>query len=280
MANTCLRHVAHWPIDEEAPQRPLRLGSDLETVIEQRIAQRTDELRQIVAGLESFNRTVSHDLRNPLACISGLARLADHSLSGGDTAAVLRLLPAIAQQAEAAAELVHALMSLARASDMPLSARSMPLTAAVEGALATLRTGEGHGAHVPVLISQLPEVTADPCLVRQIYVNLISNAMKFCREVSNPRIEIGAFEQDGEQVLFVSDNGIGFDPARAPGLFEPFQRVHGAKFGGHGLGLSIVRRIVERHGGRVWVRACPGGGATFLFTLPRDSGSCPSGAMQ
>jgi signal transduction histidine kinase len=169
-------------------------------------------------------------------------------------------------------ELVSALLSLARAGSAPLATRSVRLAAVVEDALAALRTGEWHGAQVPVLVGALPEVTVDPCLVRQIYVNLIGNAMKFCREASRPRVEVGAFQQEGREVLFVSDNGIGFDPARAPGLFEPFQRVHGARFGGHGLGLSIVRRIVERHGGRVWVRTRPGDGATFLFTLASDSG--------
>lgn len=202
----------------------------------------------------------------------GLARLADHSLSGGDAAAVERLLAAIAAQAEAALELVHALLSLTRADTVPLSTRSVRLAAVVKDAVAALRTGDEHGAQVPVLIGQLPEVTADPCLARHIYVNLIGNAMKFCREASNPRVEVGAYQQDGKQVLSVSDNGIGFDAARAPALFEPFQPIHGARFHGHGLGLSIVRRIVERHGDRIWVRARPRDGATFLFTLPCDSG--------
>src|SRR5213593_3413557 len=211
-----------WPLDDKAPQRDARLPDDVETVIEQRVAQRTDELRQIVAGLESFNRNISHDLRNPLAGIAGLARLADQSLSSGDTAAVERLLPAIATEAEGALELVSALLSLARAGSAPLATRSVRLVTVVEDALAALRMGE-EGAQVPVLIGPLPEVTADPCLVRQIYVNLIGNAMKFCRAASSPRVEVGAYQQDGRQVLFVSDNGIGFDPARAPDVFEPFQ---------------------------------------------------------
>src|SRR5881409_2991361 len=111
---------------EEALVWP-RLPDDIETVIEQRVAQRTHELREIVAGLETFNRNISHDLRNPLAGIAGLARLADQSLSSGDTAAVERLLPAIATEAEAALELVSALLSLARAGSAPLATRSVRL---------------------------------------------------------------------------------------------------------------------------------------------------------
>jgi signal transduction histidine kinase len=119
-----------------------------------------------------------------------------------------------------------------------------------------------------VAVAPLPVVQADPVLVRQVYANLIGNAVKFARGAAAPHIEVGAQAGgDGAPVLFVRDNGVGFDTEQAQRLFQPFQRLHGSRFPGHGVGLSIVRRVVERHGGRIWAESRPGQGATFYFTL-------------
>ena len=120
---------------------------------------------------------------------------------------------------------------------------------------------------MPVQVGSLPTVEADPGLLRQVYVNLIGNALKFSREAAEPRVEVGAFAQAGGHVMFVRDNGVGFDSDKAEHLFEPFQRLHRGNFTGHGVGLSIVKRIVERHGGRVWAQSRPQHGATFYFWL-------------
>jgi len=100
-------------------------------------------------------------------------------------------------------------------------------------------------------------------------VNRLGNAVKFIREARAPRIEVGALDGDGRQTFYVRDNGVGFDADRAEGLFEPFRRLHDERFPGHGVGLSIVKQIIQRHGGRIWAEAVPGQGATFYFTLGR-----------
>ena len=134
--------------------------------------------------------------------------------------------------------------------------------------LEQMRQAQPEAADLPVHVGELPTVEADPGLLRQVYVNLLGNALKFSREGAAPQVEVGAFERDGEQVCFVRDNGVGFDAAEAERLFQPFQRLHGQRFPGHGVGLSIVKRIVERHGGRLWAQAQRQQGATFYFSLP------------
>ena len=119
----------------------------------------------------------------------------------------------------------------------------------------------------------LPAVTADPGLLRQVFVNLLGNALKFTRDAVAPQVEVGATSQHGQTVLYVRDNGVGFARESATRLFEPFQRLHGTHFQGSGVGLSIVKRIIERHGGRLWAESTPGEGSTFFFTLGPDPAS-------
>ena len=118
-----------------------------------------------------------------------------------------------------------------------------------------------------VHVGALPVVVADPGLLRQVYVNLIGNALKFSAGAAAPRVDVGVAAERRPPVFFVRDNGVGFAAGDAVRLFEPFQRLHAGRFAGHGVGLSIVRRIVERHGGRVWAESSPGAGANFRFTL-------------
>lgn len=235
--------------------------------LEQRVLQRTAELHEMVAALESFNRSISHDLRGPLGGIAGVSRLASEALEAGDTATARRLLPSITQQAESSADLVASLLALARVNDSELSPRPVPLNDVVEETLAHLRLADPDAQPLPVHVAPLPTVEADPGLIRQVYVNLIGNALKFSRDAGAPQVDVGAYPEGGGHVMFVRDNGIGFDPASAERLFEPFQQLHATSFDGHGVGLSIVKRVVERHGGRVWARSGPGGGAAFYFWL-------------
>jgi len=236
--------------------------------LERRVAQRTAELQQVIAGLESFNRSVSHDLRGPLGGIAGVSRLAREALGRGDTAQTARYLDAIETQAESSSQLVGALLALARVSDVDLAPQPLDLDVFVRETLEHIRLAQPAHTRLPVTLHPLPRVHADPELLRQVYVNLVSNALKFSREAASPQVELGACEQDGEQVLYVRDNGVGFDAERAHDLFEPFRRLHGGKrFQGSGVGLSIVKRIVERHGGRIWAQSQPDAGATFFFSL-------------
>lgn len=244
----------------------------LNEALEQRVVQRTAELHEIVAALESFNRSISHDLQGPLGGIAGVSRLAAEALTAGDVPAAAHMMSVIARQAEDSAELVASLLTLARVNDAEIVPRAVPLDSVVHETLEQLRLADpalpvpAH-ADLPVQVGALPTVEVDPSLLRQVYVNLIGNALKFSRGVAEPRIEVGAFAQAGGHVMFVRDNGVGFDSDAAEHLFEPFQRQHRGGFAGHGVGLSIVKRIVERHGGRVWARSRPQAGATFYFWL-------------
>lgn len=225
----------------------------------------------MVAGLESFNRSVSHDLRGPLGGIATALGLAREALERDDTAQLRRLLPKVQAQAEDTSALVNSLLELARAGRVALSRREVALGPLVADSLQALRPVDGRGGALPVEVRPLPVASADPGLLRQVFVNLIGNALKFSRDAAEPRIEVGSRRDGDDTVLFVRDNGIGFARDDAERLFEPFNRLHGPHYEGSGVGLSIVKRIVERHGGRVWAESEPGRGATFCFTLGRPA---------
>jgi signal transduction histidine kinase len=240
------------------------LNASLEQVVE----QRTTDLRSMVEGLESFNRSVSHDLRGPLGGISGAARLADDALQRGDDTLARRVLPHIADQAENSTRLVAALLSLAQVGDMALRLQVVDLRRMVTEVVDQLTLEQGGQKMPQIEINPLPQVNADPELLQRVLVNLIGNAIKFTRNGDPGLIEIGATRTSAEIEVFVRDDGVGFESDAAAKLFTPFARLHGAGFAGHGVGLSIVRRAVERHGGRVWAESELGQGAVFRFSLP------------
>lgn len=248
----------------EAEAALTRLNAELE----QAVAARTADLQNMVAGLESFNRSVSHDLRGPLGGIEGLARLSMQALARGDTAVAERVLPAIASQAQTSGRLVAALLELARVGDATLKHDRVDLDALVRETLHQIALHRAPEPMPAISVGALPTVEADRELLRPVFVNLIGNALKFSRG-EGARIEIGASANDEDHVVCVRDNGIGFPSDVADRLFAPFTRLHGAAYEGHGVGLSIVRRAVERHGGRAWAEAAPQQGAAFYFTLPR-----------
>ena len=237
--------------------------------LEATVRSRTQALEDLVASLEAFNRSVSHDLRGPLGGIAGLARLAADALASGDVAMAQRSLAAISTQAETSTKLVAALLQLARMGDAELAPRRVSLEALARDVIAQLQHDRPDAASARWIIGTLPDVQADADLLRPVLVNLVTNALKFSRDSDPPTVRIEASADDGEVTVVVRDNGVGFDSAAAGQLFEPFARLHGRAFEGHGIGLSIVRRAVERHGGRVWAEAEPDHGAAFHFTLPR-----------
>jgi signal transduction histidine kinase len=242
-----------------------RLNADLERTV----AARTADLQNMVAGLESFNRSVSHDLRGPLGGIEGLARLSAEALERGDGALAARLLRAIASQAQTSGQLVSALLQLARVGDVALHRESVDMAALVRESVEQLLMQAAPARSPRIEVGELPTVLADRELLRPVFVNLIGNALKFTRGDDDPRIEIRASANEAEYVVCVRDNGVGFPADVADRLFQPFSRLHGTAYEGHGIGLSIVRRAVERHGGRAWAEPAPDRGAAFYFTLPR-----------
>lgn len=240
----------------------------LNASLEEAVSQRTADLQNIVAGLESFNRNVSHDLRGSLGGMSGLARAADEALNRDDVSVARRVLPLIATQAEQSAALVSALLTLARVGDHAVHKASTDLGVLTQEAINAVMLNNPAVRLPRFIIGELPPVQADASLLRPALTNLISNAVKFCGYRPDGCVEVMASTDANEIIIQVRDNGVGFRPDYAPVLFEPFVRLHGPEFNGHGVGLSIVRRAIERQGGRVWAEAAPEKGASFFFSLP------------
>lgn len=163
--------------------------------------------------------------------------------------------------------LVDDLLALARLGRQPLVARQVSTRVVVEQVLHEVRQ-QHEGRAVTVALGDLPEVEGDPGLLKQVFVNLVDNAFKYTRLKADARVDIGSGDVAGERVFFVRDNGVGFDTQYAGKLFGVFQRLHRAEdFEGTGVGLAIVQRIIQRHGGRIWAEAAVDQGATFSFTI-------------
>ena len=240
---------------------------ELNATLERRVAARTRELEQANRELEAFSYSVSHDLRAPLRAIEGLAALLqqEHGATLGDEGRrKLQLLLATTANMD---RLIQDLLEFARTARHTLTRTTVPAEALVRHCLESFRA-EIDARGIAVEVGALPPCDADPSLLRQVFLNLIGNAVKYTRKQPRPRVDVSAYERDGTTVYCVRDNGAGFDMARAGKLFTVFQRLHrDAEFEGTGVGLAIVDRIVKRHDGRVWAEAAPGAGAAFHFTL-------------
>ena len=246
-----------------------RLLAEANASLEAKVQTRTRELRDMVAGLESFSRQVSHDLRGPLGGIGGLVQLASNALERGDIAGAKRVLAPVGAQVRASSQLVDSLLLLARSGEATLSKVPVNLTSLTRDVVATLQRQVTTPDPAPKIeVDALPVVQADETLLRAVLTNLIGNALKFTAHRPDAQVRISAQVEHGAVIVTVADNGVGFEPRAGAALFEPFVRLHGESYKGTGIGLTIVRRIVERHGGRVWANGEPGAGAVFSFTLP------------
>jgi PAS domain S-box-containing protein len=237
-------------------------------LLELRVTERTAELEDANRELEAFSYSVSHDLRAPLRAVDGFSRilLEDHAAGlDGDARRYLDLVRSSTQQM---GRLIDDLLGFSRLSRQELVRRTIQPASLVRQALEQLEP-ERAGRSVEVVIEDLPEAKGDPALVRQVYVNLLANSLKFTRQRSPARIVVGSGTENGQAVYFVRDNGVGFDMAYVGKLFGVFQRLHRSEeYEGTGVGLAIVQRIVHRHGGRVWAEGAIDQGATVFFTLP------------
>ncbi len=235
---------------------------------EETLAERTQALEAANHDLEAFNYSVSHDLRAPLRAIDGFARILteDHGPQLDEDAH--HALDMITDGAQRMSRMIESLLKLARCGRQGLDRTAVDMAALVESVSREVRQLD-RDREVTFTILPLPPAGADPAMLRQVVSNLLGNAWKFTAGRPDASITVGATPGDGETIYYVRDNGAGFDGAHAAKLFGVFQRLHSAsEFDGTGLGLAIVRRIVERHGGRVWAEGRPGAGATFYFTLP------------
>jgi len=239
--------------------------------LEEMILERTAQLEEAVKELEAFTYTVSHDLRAPLRSMNGFVRilLEDYGAQLDDEGR--RVCGIIAGSARQMGRLIDDLLALSRIGRSEMVILPVNMTALVKNLYVELTT-EAQRTEIDFSVGRLPKVAADPALIRQVWLNLIDNAVKFTSKTPAPRIRVEGRHCGDEIVFSVSDNGVGFDMQFKDKLFGVFQRLHSVKeFEGTGVGLAIVERIIRRHGGRVWAEGAVNGGAAFYFSLKREA---------
>lgn len=240
----------------------------LNEALEQRIQARTAELEAANRDLESFAYSVSHDLRSPLRGVEGYARLLQEGYASLLPGEAQELLANILKYTHRMSTLIDALLQFSRLGRKEPTRQMVDMRQLAQSVMKRLIEQEPE-RQIEVHIAALPPAQADPTLIEQVWVNLCSNALKYTRLRPLARIEIGVQDSSDEAAYFIRDNGVGFDMKYADRLFGVFQRLHLAdEFEGVGIGLANVKRIIERHGGKVWAHAEPDRGATFYFTLP------------
>ncbi|HTI73308.1 MAG TPA: PAS domain-containing protein [Candidatus Limnocylindria bacterium] len=246
-----------------AEEKVNRLNAELE----RRVVERTAQLEAANKELEAFSYSVSHDLRSPLRAVDGFAQALVEDFGPQLPERGQRYLRTIREGAQRMGMLIDDLLTFSRLSRLPLKSHIVNTEQLVRSTLSELMAGLGT-REIEIKIDELPSCEGDPALLKQVWVNLLSNALKYTAKREKASIEIGALKEPGDTVYFVRDNGTGFDMRYAGKLFGVFQRLHRQEdFGGTGVGLAIVQRIVHRHGGRVWADAVLDRGATFYFTV-------------
>jgi signal transduction histidine kinase len=266
LALTVAEYLALAVSRQRAIEEIRRLNADLEG----RVQRRTRQLEEANREMESFCYSVSHDLRAPLRALDGFARIlledAGHALDEADRDNLRRIVAASGRLGR----LMDDLLKLSRIGRAGMRLAETDLGSMAADIFERLRSEEPE-RRMTARAAEGLRVRADAGLLRIALENLIGNAWKYTRRNADSRIEFGAREEDGEAYYYVRDNGAGFDMRYAAKLFSPFQRVHApGEYEGTGIGLAIVQRIVQRHGGRVWAESAPGRGSTFCFTLWTD----------
>lgn len=240
---------------------------DLAESLEQQISERTASLSALVDSLRSFAGMISHDLRAPLRNTLGLSRAAIESVSEGNISETALLLHRIERESARGAEMVQDLLSLTQVEESSLRLDEVDLNSVLAGVIESLKVLYPEAGHI-IKSERLPSLTADPSLIRHAFTNLLSNSLKFGADKRGLSITVGAERLELGWRISVRDNGPGFNPAEMGRLFKAFERLAPASTEGTGLGLTIVRRVVERHGGTVGAESMPGQGALFWFELP------------
>jgi signal transduction histidine kinase len=243
------------------------------------LERRRAELERANAELEAFSYSVSHDLRSPLRHIDGYSNILLEDFGAALPAEAQKLLGRVREGTSRMGRLIDELLNLGRIGRKPLRLEITGLNSLVDEVRADLAT-ETIGRQVEWRIAKLPFIECDAALMKQVFFNLLSNALKYSRPRAQAVITVGQAEIAGGTALFVRDNGVGFNPQYAEKLFGVFQRLHRAEdFEGTGVGLATVARVVHRHGGRIWAEAELDRGATFFFTLNarNSSNGVPTG---
>jgi light-regulated signal transduction histidine kinase (bacteriophytochrome) len=239
-------------------------------IAEAKLREYAEALERSNRELESFSYSVSHDLRAPLRALTGFSSVLQDKFRNELPEQAQHYLDRIRGNAEQMGNLIDDLLNFSRLGRQPIKKETIDLAAIIHQLLQLLDVENNYPA-TKIEIADLPECWADSNLIKQVFANLLSNALKFSSTISNPRVEIGCLQQNGNSVYFVRDNGVGFDMQYADKLFGVFQRLHNSEqYEGTGIGLANVQRAIGRHGGRVWAEAEVGEGATFYFTIGKD----------
>jgi len=243
-------------------------------LLNEELRQQAERLAATNRELEAFTYTVSHDLRAPLRHIRGFADILGEETGAALTPQAKGHLAKITKAARRMDALIDDLLNLSRVSRTEIRLTRVKSGRMVREVIQELEQ-DIEGRKIVWQIDPLPDVEADPGLLKQVWANLLSNAVKYTGQRAEARIEIGARENGNLHEFRVRDNGVGFDMQYAGKLFGIFERLHREEFEGTGVGLANVRRIVDRHGGGTWAEGQVGVGATFYFTLPKKAGSSP-----
>jgi light-regulated signal transduction histidine kinase (bacteriophytochrome) len=250
----------------ESQESLWRLNAELE----HRVEERTRKLKEANKELEAFSYSVSHDLRAPLRAIDGFSRILLEEYRGKFDEDGKRVLDIIRSNTQNMGRLIDDLLAFSRLSRKQMEASPVDMHGLAGDVFQQLQLGFTD-QEVQFNLSPLPPTEGDPALIRQVFVNLLSNAAKYSRPRTQSVIDVSGYCENGDCVYYVKDNGVGFDMAYAKKLFGVFQRLHSVEeFEGTGVGLAIVQRIIHRHGGRVWAEGKVDEGATFFFSLPRE----------
>jgi light-regulated signal transduction histidine kinase (bacteriophytochrome) len=238
-----------------------RAASELERI--------NEELRRSNTEMEQFAHVASHDLQEPLRMVTSYLQLIEHRYSAHLDAAGKEFIGFAVDGAKRMKALIAGLLDLSRAGTGVATLSAVAVDSVLQNALDNLKTViDESGARVTA--GTLPSVIADPVLLTQVFQNLIGNAIKF-QKLAAPLVHISAQRQAGEWVFSINDNGIGIDPRHFDKIFKIFERLHSSEeFAGSGIGLAVTRKIVERHGGKIWVESQPGTGSTFYFSIAAE----------
>jgi PAS domain S-box-containing protein len=246
-----------------AEQKVVKLNEELE----EKVKKRTAQLETANNELESFSYSVSHDLRAPLRAISGFSQKLQRNYQQHFDEEAQRLVRVIVNNTNKMGQLIDDLLTFSRLGKKEKSVTLLDMEKLVQNVLKDMNHTQEH-KKVKITIKKLPAAYGDRAMLTQVYHNLIANALKFSSKKSNPQVEIGFKKKGKEIIYFVKDNGAGFNMQFIDKLFGVFQRLHTEnEFEGTGIGLSLVKRIIQKHGGRIWAEAAENKGATFSFTL-------------
>jgi light-regulated signal transduction histidine kinase (bacteriophytochrome) len=238
--------------------------------LEQKVNERTSQLLQANKELEAFSYSVSHDLRAPLRAIIGFTNILQEEHEDALNAEGKRICNVIHSSAWKLGKLIDDLLSFSRLSRGELQIAKINMEKLVHTIFMDLTSAEER-SRILFKVEKLPTSSGDGAMIKQAWINLISNAIKYTSRNQSAIIEIGSTKQNMETIYFIRDNGIGFDMLYSDKLFGVFQRLHGSReFEGNGVGLAIVQRIIQKHGGRVWAEGKVNEGAIFYLTIPNS----------